>query len=65
MSIRYAARRDAAEPAIVAAPSALSCKMPPRAVAEAEVTVSAAPRVRLAAAPERRSEFAASTPLVA
>ena len=50
-------------PLMIEAPPALSCRIPPTAVAEPEVTVRLPPRVRLA--PEvRRMLFAARTPEV-
>ena len=52
------------EPEIVAAPSALSCSRPPRAVAEAAVSESGPARERLAEAPAMRTELAATPPVV-
>jgi hypothetical protein len=52
------------EPLIVAAPRALSCRRPPSAVAEADVSVSGPARERLAEAPAMRTELAATPPVV-
>ena len=49
------------KPLIVRAPPALSCKMPPKAVAPVEVIERLPPKVRLP--PVRRTVFATETPV--